>query len=284
MNNKTCRYIVVVIFIFLGMGNHSTYANEWEDEDTPISFKIEMLPWKEVNKLLPNKTKFTIIDVETGLQFNVQRRAGSQHADVQPLTKEDTRIMKKIYHDKWSWKRRAIIVLFHDQMIAASMNGMPHGGGILKNNFPGHFCVHFSGSITHRLKQEDLAHKLMILRAAGKLEEYLHTVDPYELIHIFKVATNQDDQPLLNQIISDSTCTNCLDDLINNITSIAIGNFQEPQIKDMNGLLFIEIPARVNIYTSKNELVKKEVHFILKRDVFVDRWVIDENSLLKELE
>ena len=56
-------------------------------------------------------------------------------------------MMKKIYHNQWSWKRRAIIVLIDHQMIAASMHGMPHGAGALQNDFPGHFCVHFSGSI-----------------------------------------------------------------------------------------------------------------------------------------
>jgi hypothetical protein len=115
----------------------------WGDEDTPISFKIEMLPWEDVNEILPNKTKFTIIDVETGLQFRVQRRAGNQHADVQLLTREDTQIMKKIYNGKWSWKRRAIIVLISDQMIAAFIHGMPHGAGALQNGFLGHFFVHF---------------------------------------------------------------------------------------------------------------------------------------------
>jgi hypothetical protein len=62
-----------------------------------MSFKIEMLNWKEVNQLLPRYTKFTVMDVETGKKFDVQRRAGSHHADVQPLTVKDTKIMKRIY-------------------------------------------------------------------------------------------------------------------------------------------------------------------------------------------
>ena len=158
MNGKTFYKVLLIVFCILtSIVDQAVYANEWEDEDSPINFKIEMLPWKKVNAILPNQSKFEIIDVESGLVFKVQRRAGSQHADVQPLTKEDTQIMKKIYQNQWSWKRRAIIVLIEDQMIAASMHGMPHGAGALPNNFPGHFCVHFSGSITHRLKNEDLS-------------------------------------------------------------------------------------------------------------------------------
>src|SRR5919205_948836 len=76
-----------------------------------ISFQVEMLPWEEVNTLLPKYTKFTVMDVVTGEQFRVQRRAGSHHADVQPLTAKDTKIMKHIYGGKWSWKRRAIIII-----------------------------------------------------------------------------------------------------------------------------------------------------------------------------
>lgn len=61
--------------------------------------------------------------METGLQFQVQRRAGKNHADVQPLTKQDTAVMKQIYQGKWSWKRRAILVRKDDQFLAASMHG-----------------------------------------------------------------------------------------------------------------------------------------------------------------
>ncbi len=77
-----------------------------------------MLQWKEVNQLLPKYTKFTVMDFETGKKFKVQRRAGSHHADVQPLTSKDTKVMKKIYNGKWSWKRRAIIVIYKDKLIA----------------------------------------------------------------------------------------------------------------------------------------------------------------------
>ncbi|MCC3377949.1 hypothetical protein LKX83_33445, partial [Cohnella sp. REN36] len=70
--------------------------------------------------------------------------AGKYHADVQPLTKADTKIMKQIYNGKWSWKRKAIVVKKDHHYYAASMQGMPHGGdGIPDNSFSGHFCIHF---------------------------------------------------------------------------------------------------------------------------------------------
>jgi hypothetical protein len=110
-----------------------------------------------------------IIDIYTGASFYVQRREGSCHVDAQPLTAEDTAIMKKIYGGQWSWKRRGIIVEVRGSRIAASMHGMPHGGGkITDNNFPGHFCIHFLGSLIHGGGM-DILHHREILKAAGKL-------------------------------------------------------------------------------------------------------------------
>ena len=109
---------------------------------SPISFDIQLLSWNVINERIPKYSKFTILDIETGNQFKVQRRAGSQHADVQPLTVKDTKIMKEIYEGKWSWRRRAILIMVNDQWFAASMHGMPHGAGALANNFPGIFvCI-----------------------------------------------------------------------------------------------------------------------------------------------
>ncbi|MDF2721373.1 MAG: hypothetical protein K0Q59_1048 [Paenibacillus sp.] len=130
----------------------------------------ELLEWEEAKTRYPLKTVLTVRDLETGLQFQAQRRAGSHHADVQPLTREDTAIMKRIYGGEWSWKRRAIVVTAEGAPVAASMHGMPHGGdGIPDNEFSGHFCIHFLGSSTHRSGQVDLAHQLMVQKAAGRL-------------------------------------------------------------------------------------------------------------------
>ena len=122
---------------------------------------------EKANEVLPNKSIFTILDVETGLHFTVQRRAGSNHADVQPLTYRDTKIMKTIYNGKWSWKRRSILIIAKDQLLAASMHGMPHGAGALKNGFPGHFCVHFYGSTTHGSGNEDYPIKSRFCKQAA---------------------------------------------------------------------------------------------------------------------
>jgi hypothetical protein len=283
MNSKTIYKVLIVMFIVASVANRPVYANEWGDEDGPISFKIEMLPWEKVNGIIPNKTVFTIIDIETGSSFRVQRRAGSQHADVQPLTKKDTEIMKKIYHGQWSWKRRAIYVFIDQQMIAASMHGMPHGAGALPNGFPGHFCVHFSGSITHRLKNEDLSHKLMILKAAGKLDEYMATVNPYELMKIFSIAITQGDSKILTSTLSHSNNPNRLHKRIQDMTSLGIRSFPKEAIEDINESLLIEIPVDVDIYRKGKGREKKLVTFTVWREGLTHRWFIDQDSLVEQL-
>jgi hypothetical protein len=121
----------------------------------------QLITWTDANNLLPRYSIFTVLDLDTGLSFQVQRRAGAYHADVQPLTNEDTKIMKKVYRGTWSWDRRAILIMSESGKYAASMHGMPHGKGALQNGFPGHFCIHFQDSITHRSRKMDYAHSIM---------------------------------------------------------------------------------------------------------------------------
>lgn len=163
----------------------------------------KMIPWKEVKYILPRKADFTVTDMETGLTFRVQRRAGNNHADVQPLTKEDTKIMKRMYHNRWSWKRKAVLVHSGNEWLAASMNGMPHGrGGIRDNGFPGHFCIHFFGSTTHRSKNLDLPHQLMVHKAAGKVRTFLDSASPHVLAESFVEAMYHQDTEIF-QLLSE---------------------------------------------------------------------------------
>jgi len=108
----------------------------------------------------------TITDVDTGISWKEKRFAGKNHADIQPLTKEDTAKLKKVY-GHWSWKRRAVFVTIGDENYAASIHGMPHGGSNLNNNFPGHHCCHFLNSKTHGSDKIDKNHQKMVAKAAA---------------------------------------------------------------------------------------------------------------------
>lgn len=127
-----------------------------------------LMPWDEVKSYFAMFCRAEIVDVKTGKSFRVQRRGGRYHADCQPLTRNDTRIMKEIYGE-WSWDRRAVIVVVGGRRIAASMAGMPHGAGLIEDNdFNGHFCVHFWGSKVHASGRVDPEHQKRVLEAAGK--------------------------------------------------------------------------------------------------------------------
>ncbi|WP_456271391.1 hypothetical protein [Bacillus sp. AK031] len=190
---------LVIIFIILSVlaGQHT--QNTFGKTGTAIDYYIEMSSWEKVDEILPRKSVFTVIDVETGEHFKVQRRAGSRHADVQPLTFKDTKIMKNIYGGSWSWKRRAVLVYSNNLLIAASMHGMPHGAGALKNGFPGHFCIHFKGSSTHKTGKPDLSHNLMILKAGGKLDPFLKELPPVAVLEVFLAGVKNNDEDLIRK-------------------------------------------------------------------------------------
>ncbi len=153
----------------------------------------EFLSWSQVRQIFKKYDKARIIDFETGMSFMVQRRAGSQHADVQPLTADDSDIMKMIYGGKWSWKRRAVIVETGGYRLAGSMNGMPHGAGAIGGNkFNGHFCIHFRDSKLHS-KREDPAHELMVWKAAGVIDRVMARAEPVKISRAMLTALEQGD-------------------------------------------------------------------------------------------
>ena len=128
----------------------------------------EYLEWPYASMLFNVGATATITDVATGLKFRVKRLGGGNHADAEPLTSEDTAIMRRIYGGSWSWNTRAIIVSVGGRSIAASMNGMPHSiQTIYNNSFNGHFCIHFLNSRTHNTNSVCPNHQSMVRRAAG---------------------------------------------------------------------------------------------------------------------
>ncbi|WP_040208614.1 hypothetical protein [Neobacillus jeddahensis] len=244
-----------------------------------ISYKIEMLNWNEVNELLPKYTKFTVLDVETGKQFKVQRRAGSHHADVQPLTSKDTKIMKRIYSGKWSWKRRAIVVIHNNHWIAASMHGMPHGGGALQNNFPGHFCIHFFGSTTHRTNSMDLSHMLMILKASGKLDDYLNQANPYEIINAYISGFKQQDAAITGQ---SSLQKITWKPILKKVENVKISRMEQLPPEDLTEEISLAVPVVVDWYIEDRgrQTFRGAIHLV--RFSPVDAWKVDSLDFVRK--
>lgn len=110
--------------------------------------------------LIPLGAFFTVKDVRTGIRFEAYRMMGESHLDAEPVTREDTELMKTAYGGEWSWDRRPVLLNYRGTIIAASMNGMPHGYiANRENGMGGHFCIHFAyarGDGTQRVDTDHL--------------------------------------------------------------------------------------------------------------------------------
>ena len=127
----------------------------------------ERLDWFNGGKnVILNGAVFQIKDVSTGLIFSARRQSGGNHMDAEPLTAEDTAILKKINGGTFSWRRRAVLVKYNGHVYAASIYSEPHGTNtILDNNFDGQFCLHFYGSKTHGTDRVDADHQKCVEQA-----------------------------------------------------------------------------------------------------------------------
>lgn len=135
-----------------------------------------------------------VTDVDTGKSFELKRTYGTNHADVEPLTKEDTAIIKEIWGG-FSWERRAVIVQVGNYTIAGSMTAMPHAGvdsqpagkyvsnrsggygsgvnldAVKNNGCSGHMDIHFKNSRTHGTNTKQKSQQDMVAKSAKYIEE-----------------------------------------------------------------------------------------------------------------
>ncbi|KQU60275.1 hypothetical protein ASG66_11490 [Bacillus sp. Leaf406] len=239
-----------------------------------MDYMTDTLPWKETNLLLPMYSYFEVIDVETGKNFQVQRRAGNKHADVQPVTEADTKVMKEIYGGHWSWNRRAILVKSGNLLIPASMNGMPHGGGALQNGFPGHFCVHFLGSTTHKTPRPDFAHTLMIHKAAGELPEFLASLEPEGAMKAVEMAVKQRDEELLGKMLLEGRGMES-ETLLKKVKTMKISSYEA---KELNPFL-ASITIKLKWTDGKRGVHHSDLDLTLHQPEGISGWKVDGKEL-----
>ena len=138
-------------------------------KSTPGAQYGELLDWwAEAQYVWPIGKDARIIDFETGKSFMARRTVGAFHADVEPLTASDTKIMFEIWGG-WSWATRPVLVEVDGRRIAASAHAMPHSiQTITNNNFRGHFCIHFLNSTRHKDNMQQADHQRNVRTAAGQ--------------------------------------------------------------------------------------------------------------------
>ncbi|QGG47874.1 LysM peptidoglycan-binding domain-containing protein [Heliorestis convoluta] len=121
--------------------------------------------------LLRRNDIFTVVDIETNKRFQVKMMGGYNHADVEPLTMQDTAIMREIFNQQWTWTPRAIVIFKDGMNIAGSLSGMPHSFNTIHNNgVTGHFDIYLLNSTAHGSASDVYIrqHHDMIQKAGGR--------------------------------------------------------------------------------------------------------------------
>lgn len=155
-----------------------------------------LVSWADAQNIFYIGCTATVIDIKTGIKFNIRRWFGTNHADCETVTDDDTVKMKQAFGGSWSWDRRAIILVVDGRKLAASMAGFPHAGldsqpalatvsgrsggygkgqnldKIKGNNMDGHFDVHFLNSRTHGTNKVDSSHQAAVKTAAAYIENH----------------------------------------------------------------------------------------------------------------
>lgn len=151
---------------------------------------VELLDWwKSARYVFKTNMVATVVDVRTGRTFKIKRTMGSNHADCEALTLQDTKIIKSIWGG-FTWTTRPVYIIVNGRKLAASMSSLPHAGvdsapafkvvnnrsegygrgqnlDVVKNNgMNGHFDVHFLNSTRHKDGKIDPKHQASIREAA----------------------------------------------------------------------------------------------------------------------
>lgn len=154
----------------------------------------EYIEWKDAQKLMPRGKDLKVIDFKTGESFMLRRSVGTNHADVEALKAEDTKMIKKLWGGNFSWERRSVIVEVDGRRLAASLAAMPHAGRddlpggkvvdnrsgdygtgsnldyVKGNEMHGVMDLHFFGSLGHANPTPNKAHQDAVKIAAGLLK------------------------------------------------------------------------------------------------------------------
>ena len=111
---------------------------------------IEYLEWSAAKDVVKIGMVIPVIDVRTGVKYNIKCFSKSGHADVEPLTKADTEAMLATRNGVWSWAARPVWVTINGRTLAAALIGQPHDVSTISDNgMNGHICLHFAGTVTN---------------------------------------------------------------------------------------------------------------------------------------
>lgn len=121
----------------------------------PSKSQIKLQMWyTEIKPTIKSGQTVLVYEPSSGSSFRLRFYSLGRHADSEPLTAQDTAIMKAAWGGKFSWDEKPVYVLLPSgTWVLASMHCMPHLSGSIKDNdFDGHLCVHFPRTMEETAK------------------------------------------------------------------------------------------------------------------------------------
>ncbi len=128
----------------------------------------ELLSWQKTKEELIQGNTYLLMDYNTGTTFSLVFVGGTEHAEMESPSQEDTAVLKKVFGDSFSFFKRPMLIEIQGVYIACSLQGHPHGEDTISNNdMAGHICLFFYESRSHVGLLPDEEHAVNIRLAAG---------------------------------------------------------------------------------------------------------------------
>lgn len=129
----------------------------------------ELVDWSEVKSLLTEGKSYIVHDYNTGAVWNMTFTGGDNHAEMECTSADDTALYRKAFGDTFNYSKRPVVIEIEGRLVAASLQGYPHGEDKVSNNdMAGHACMFFNGSLSDVGNWPDVEHQTLIYKAAGR--------------------------------------------------------------------------------------------------------------------
>ncbi|WP_418789971.1 hypothetical protein [Phosphitispora sp. TUW77] len=206
----------------------------------------ELLDWDKVQQHFLPGEKVKICDLDSKKSFMAVRKGGYSHADIQPISENDSNIIREIFGGNWSWKKRAVVVRDGEVKFAAVLTGMPH----LQNGESGCFDLRLPLSCDLN-KDDSMACRMMYYKASGKLDEMLQEAGPSEIILLLFTAIDQRDWQSARMMLTSLEGADR--DKLENLIGVSVFNLNENKYMVYQAL--VSVSFRDGPYNDRRNLV-----------------------------
>ena len=115
---------------------------------------VQLLRWyRDVKPKFRQDQRYTVYHPGSGIRFTLRILDLNTHADSEPNSYTDTRLMNRAFGGRLSWAPVPVYVQVPGTgWVLATMHNYPHGSNWVVNGFGGHLCVHFLRDIEETKK------------------------------------------------------------------------------------------------------------------------------------